>query len=96
MRARRILATLYATMILTGCIHVDSPSPAGSEFTYDERDAIPAVVPLPDPKVYQRPQLGTKTMLVTVTHWQDGSLLNYELVKKCYTSKNKTYCWKCI
>ncbi|WP_460117625.1 metallopeptidase domain-containing protein [Pseudomonas sp. S2_C03] len=82
MRARIVLSTLYTTLILTGCIHVDRPPLPETEFTYDERDFIPSDVPLPKPEVNQRPNVGTKTMLVTVTHWQDGSLLNYELVKK--------------
>jgi len=82
MRARIVLSTLYTTLILTGCIHVDRPPLPETEFTYDERDFIPSDVPLPKPEVNQRPNVGTKTLLVTVTHWQDGSLLNYELVKK--------------
>ncbi len=92
MRARIVLSTLYTTLILTGCIHVDRPPLPETEFTYDERDFIPSDVPLPKPEVNQRPNVGTKTMLVTVTHWQDGSLLNYELVKNTPYPRTPIHC----
>ena len=64
--------------ILAGCAGSHIPD---NEFVYDERDAIPNAIPLPKPDINQRPVVGTKTVLVTVTHWQDGDALNYPLIK---------------
>lgn len=70
---------LCTASILAGCAGSHIPD---NEFVYDERDAIPNAIPLPKPDINQRPVVGTKTVLVTVNHWQDGDALNYPLIKK--------------
>ncbi|NUT73604.1 transposase [Pseudomonas sp. C1C7] len=82
MRARTILTTLCAAIALAGCVKPPSTPSPGSDFGYDEWDSIPNDVPLPKPGVNQRPVVGTKKLLVTVTHWQDGDGLNFPLIKK--------------
>ncbi|WP_322616026.1 transposase [Pseudomonas sp. BIC9C] len=76
---------LYLTVILAGCVQPEktlSDSPFFNDFAYDESDAIPNDLPLPDVGINQRPVLGVKKVLVSVVHWQDGDTLNYPLIEK--------------
>ncbi len=82
MRTRAFLTTLCAAMLLAGCVAPPSNASTANDFGYDERDSIPNEVPLPEPEVNQRPVVGTKTLLVTVTHWQDGDALDFPLIRQ--------------
>lgn len=71
------------TLILSGCIRFDaSPSgqPPFNDFAYDDSDAIPNEIPLPKPGINQRPVVGTKKVLVSIIHWQDGDTLDPLLI----------------
>ncbi|VVM71083.1 hypothetical protein PS645_01768 [Pseudomonas fluorescens] len=51
-------------------------------FRYDEHDALPGTMSLPDPAVNGRPQLGEKNVLVTVTNWQGENTLDKTKIEK--------------
>ncbi|MGY2186681.1 transposase [Pseudomonas sp. SDO5591_S426] len=80
---RKVL--FFIPLILAGCAQPDGPSTNQSpsnDFLYDERDAISSETSLPIPSIDQRSVVGTRRVLVSVIHWQDGDALNKNLIEK--------------
>lgn len=77
-------ALLGVPFVMAGCtpyIEAVPTSKSFDEYVYDEKDAIPNDIPLPDARSPQRPVIGVKKVLVSVIHWQDGDPLNDSMIQ---------------